>query len=516
MVRVRANHFCFSGCRFPPPTRPCPTVILPETSTPTSAANAHASSAGRRRFLRIGLGILLPVLLLLAWLFQARRPAPLPIPVPPNLAQLDPQVRDHLTRVARFVAGQPHEPQRRAELGLAFAANNLWAQARQCFLDALQLGDSSPLPSLYAAAALIESGQTEPARAELLDVVRRFPEFAPAWQRLGTVQINLGDFPGAASSFSNVTRIVPGEWRGWAGLGEVHIRAGTPSDALAPLQRAAALAPSERPIRHLLGLAYRATGQTAEAEREAAAGQSQSLGPMEDAWSGKALDHMMSVSDQLTRADLLLAQGDPESALRRLEDTLRHHPTNLLVVSRVAAAFDAAEQSPVAWRLLEPLLAIHTNDATLLIAATHTAAALGRTNEALALARQALRAAPAFAESHVAEADALVAAGRDADAVQALRRALQFAPRNPHLLLQLGDLQWRNLALPADALASYLQARQADPLHPVPCERLAALQIERQDFLEADRAIADLRRLGARAELVDSLEADLRAARAAR
>lgn len=445
-----------------------------------------------------------------------RRPPPLPIPVPISLARIDPQIRDHLTRIARDVAAAPYDASRRAELGLAFAANNLWTEARQCFLDANRLGEPGPLPALYAAAALVEGGNIAQASAEWRDVTRHFPDFAPAWQRLGTVLIQLGDLPGAAEAFTNVTRIAPREWPGWAGLGEVRIRMGQAAGAVEPLARAVALDPYARTARHLLAQAYRATGRTAEADHQAAAGSSQSVGPMSDPWSEKALAHMKSVSDQLDQADILITRGRASEAIGLLRETLRFHPTNQVVLGRMAAAFNAGNEAESAWRLLEPLLRTQTNDASLFIAATHSAAALGRTNEALQLGRHAIFLAPNFAEAHVAEADALVAAGRDAEAAQALQRALTLAPRNVALLIQLGDLQWHNLAQPSEALDTYLRAQTLDPIHPATLERIASLHTRRHDFLEADRAIADLRRLGGDPGLLDGLEKDLREARANR
>ena len=63
-----------------------------------------------------------------------------------TLARLDPQVREHLTGLARLAVAAPRDPNPRAELGLGLAANGLWAEARQCFLDAERLGARGPLP----------------------------------------------------------------------------------------------------------------------------------------------------------------------------------------------------------------------------------------------------------------------------------------------------------------------------------------------------------------------------------
>lgn len=445
----------------------------------------------------------------IAWrrLGDAWRSPPPPVPVPASLGQLDPQVRAHLASLVTRIAELPRDPELRADFGLALAVNGLWTEARASFLDALALGIDGPLAAVYAAVALQEAGDFPGALTELESVVARFPDSAPAWHRLATLRVATGDLTGAQNGFLEVTRRAPGEWRGWAGLGEVALRSGAVQEAIPALERAVNLDPYARSARHLLGQAYRVAGRAAEADRELAAGTESSLSPMPDPWSARALAHMKLLPDQFERADALVAQGRAPEAVRLLAEAQRFHPTNVAVITRLAAALDAASDAPAAWRLLGAALARSPREVPLLIAAAHVAAALGESERALALARQALELAPQSADGHVALANARLAAEDDAGAVAALEAALNLAPRNVGLLIQLGDLHGQNLASPENAIACFQRALALDPIHPVALQRLTLLLLEMGRRDAAAAALADLRRLTPDSPAVRELEA---------
>ncbi len=464
----------------------------------------------RRRLVRLGFLTLLIVLGAgVAW--YLRRPL-LPIPVPPGLATLDPQVRQHLARLATAAAGAPADPVRRADLGLGFAVNGLWAEARVSFVHSLELGGPQPLPSLYAAVALKELGDEAGAIAQLREVVRRFPDFAPAWHRLGTLLNAVGEVEAATEAFAAVTRLAPSEWRGWAGLGESQLRSGQVVSAIASLERARDVDPTARSVRHLLGQAYRAAGRAAEAEAELAAGGSQTLSPMPDDWSAAALDHMKALPDQLERIDTLMARGEIGEAIARAGEALRFHSTTTTVLSTLARALTLAGRAPEAWAILGPALVRWPEDLPLLTVAVDAAAALERADEAMALAHRAVAQAPRLAEAHVALANALLAARRDEEAVVALQEALTLAPGLADLWVQFGDLLWQNLRRSGEALEAYRQARALDPLGVGALQRLADLQLARGELAAVGPLLAEMHRLNAPAEVLRDLEKRLRQA----
>lgn len=476
-------------------------MALPHHPDPASPPDPRPRRS--RRWIRYGV---LGGALALALAFALLQSPPPPIPVPPNIATLDPQVREYLARLARSAAEQPLDARRRADLGLAFAVNGLWTEARQSFRHAVHLDPHQPLPTLYAALALTELGDSDAALQELRNVVTRFPDLAPAWYRLGALLLAAGDAANALDAFRQVTRLAPDEWRGWAGLGGAFLRAGSPREALGPLERARALDPFARPVHHLLAQVYQATGQSELAKFAFAAGTGQMLSPMPDDWSSRALEHMKSLADQFENADTLVARGQAPEAVQRLTEALRFHPTNLAVLVNLSRALNAADRPREAWDLLQSARAHHPEDAGLLVATANTAAHLDRPDEALTLARQALALAPRQVEARVAEANALLAAQRDAEAVQALNLALALAPRSADLLVQMGDIQFRNLEQPDLALDAYQRALGIDPLHAGARQRAVALLVRQGRPAEAGLLVDQARASIPDPDLVRELE----------
>ncbi|MGE3308865.1 MAG: tetratricopeptide repeat protein [Limisphaerales bacterium] len=454
----------------------------------------------------------------LAWVSFRDRfgSAPPPIAAPANLGELDPQVRSHLVALATEAGKAPGESRHRSELGLALAVNGLWADARTSFLNAIQLGEPGPLPGMYAAVALQEMGDPAGAALEFERLVEQFPGAGPAWYRLGLARIALGEMKAAEDAFSRVTRLTPEEWRGWAGLGEVRLRQGRAAEALEPLERAVQLDPLARTAYHLLGQAYQATGRPSEAAAARAAGRSQTVGPMPDAWSPRALAHMRLLPDQFEKADALIAAGRFPDAIGLLREALRFHPTNVSVVVRLARALTASGGWDEAGHLLESARLGKPDEPGLLVASSEAAAAGGRVAEALELARRVVELTPRWAEAHVAEANARLAAGEDGAAVEALECAHRHAPTEVGLLLQIGDIEWRNLGQREKAWERFHEAYALDPIHPGTLERMTELAIERGALEEAEKLLSELGRLRVDGAAWTELEAALRRRKAGR
>lgn len=436
-------------------------------------------------------------ILLLAWLVgggcgagdQRAQPSPL------NGSALDPQVSAHLQGLWSGVQAHPRDGVRRVDLALAMAVNGLWAEARDQFREAAARLPGDPLPAMYAAVALVEMGHLDVAVTELESVVAAFPRHAPSWHRLGLVRLRLGDGAGAARAMEEVTRLSPGEWRGWAGLGEVALREQRWEEAVGVLERAVDLDPYARSARHLLSQAYRGLGKEEWADREAAAGAGLVLGPMEDAWSQRALGHMRLLPDVYEQVDALIAAGRVAEAVALMEEARRHHPEEVGVLVRLARAWRAAGRGEEAWRRLSEAWKAQPEEVRLVMAASEAAAEVGRVEEALALALEGVGRAPRLAEAHVVLANARVAAGEDEAALRSLETALELVPHHADLMVQNGDLLWYNLERRQEALVMYRRARERDPIHPVALHRLAMAHTAMGEPEVARRYKEDMERL---------------------
>jgi tetratricopeptide (TPR) repeat protein len=93
------------------------------------------------------------------------------------------------------------------------------------------------------------------------------PDYAEAWRELGNTQLfytcySKKDCSQAIASFKEATRLAPGDWQGWSGLGLGYTRAGSYADAVNAIQQAEKLAPDEKKPRMLTleGNAYAEKG----------------------------------------------------------------------------------------------------------------------------------------------------------------------------------------------------------------------------------------------------------------
>src|SRR6476469_4191080 len=80
----------------------------------------------------------LPVVVLLALFVRELTPPP-SVPSPKNLDRLDPQLRAYVVEKVAWANAAPREARRHAVLGMVYAANGLWAEARICFQNTADL-----------------------------------------------------------------------------------------------------------------------------------------------------------------------------------------------------------------------------------------------------------------------------------------------------------------------------------------------------------------------------------------
>lgn len=466
----------------------------------TSTARAvHASPTGTRDGRR-GIGRWTALLLLISLglaggLYLALRPPLLEVPSLDSVESQDPQVRQHLTELLAPIQAHPRDPAARATWGIALAANGLWKNARQAFLDTARQAPRQPLAPLYAAVALQEMADARGALVEFQAVTRRFPDFAPGWYRVAEMHLREGNLPEAEVAFQELGRLAPTEWRGPAGLGEIRIRQGRAAEALGFLERAIALDRSAKPARYLLGQAYRAVGRTNEARIAIAAGTGEARQPMPDPWGDAAPQHVRTLPDLLVQADGLSSAGRPDLAVRLLRTALPFHPGHAGLLNQYAVALNRSGQAALALPILDQLLAQDPRAMAPRITRVYTHDLLGQVEAGAADAREAIRLAPGMAQAHLALADALLAAERDAEAVGALDEALKCDPGNAEIHVEAAEILWRNLHNPAAALVHLERAIELNPGLARAYLLVGQLQVERGDPAAARQAVAVLQQL---------------------
>lgn len=446
------------------------------------------------RRLRI-LGAVFLVVVAAAVVQWIRRPPLLPIPTPRDAAALDPQVRAHLEAVIEGVQQSPRSATRRATLGIAFAANGLWNEARQAFLDTARIDPAEPLARMYAAVALEELSDLPGALREFQTLTAQEPGFAPGWYRVGECALRTGDLGLAETAFSKLSTLAPDEWRGPAGLGEVLLRQGRAAEAVPLLEKSLNLDASAKPARFLLGQAYRSVGRTNEARIALAAGSASVRHPMSDDWSELAPHHMKSIPDQLAQAEELCTAGRPDVAVDLLEEALKFHPDHSGLSHQQAMALNQAGQADKALPVLDRLIARDPKSVAPWITRSYTQILLGRHEQGLADARSALSLATNSSHAHIAAANAWLAMDRDSEAIAAVQDAMRCDPRNPEIPLELGNILWRNLNDTKGALAQVERAIEIDPGQPRALAMLGFLSLESGNTNRARVAVEQLGRL---------------------
>jgi len=151
--------------------------------------------------------------------FSRRTSGPaLEVPIPKDLDSLDAQLRLYIVEKVKWVRQAPRDAGRHATLGMVYAANSIWPEARLAFRNAATLDPKEPLAQLYVAVATQETGDFDGALKLYREVTVRFPDFAPAFYRLGDALLRAGTVDEAENVFRRLLALAPQEGRGFAGL----------------------------------------------------------------------------------------------------------------------------------------------------------------------------------------------------------------------------------------------------------------------------------------------------------
>lgn len=317
------------------------------------------------------------------------------------------------------------------------------------------------------------------------------------WERLAELYREAGDEEAAARVLEDLAEHVPGRGEGFRDLGEAALRRGDAPRAERFLRRAAELDARDAEARRLLARAHEALGRDADARADLAAVLAVDPGDAEARFGlgrlavrAGAVDeardwfrgHLRAARDVPTAAFEVaaewLAARRPEDALaaareglaeapgdarlryaeglalrdlRRLDEAaaalgaVRSDAGDLWVGARVALAgvLLRAGRIAEAERALEKPLAARPGEARLLVARAEVLERAGRGAEGVDLLRRAVadRARaddPDLPDLHAALAAALARAGRAGEAVDLLRAAAAARPRDAELLYALG------------------------------------------------------------------------------
>ena len=150
------------------------------------------------------------------------------------------------------------------------------------------------------------------AVAHLRRAVEIAPSFAAAWNHLGTIAYQTGQYVEAEADFGQGLAADPEAYAPLVNLGGVLLSLGKWNEALAYNRRAVQENPNDALANSQLGMAYFYSGQMDPAEKYLTA--------------AKRIDPSHFSHPQLLLAEIYLRRSQPGAAADELQDLLNHHP----------------------------------------------------------------------------------------------------------------------------------------------------------------------------------------------
>jgi Tfp pilus assembly protein PilF len=150
------------------------------------------------------------------------------------------------------------------------------------------------------------------AAAHLERAVELAPDYASAWNNLGTIAYQTQQYEKAERHFRRALEADPGAFEPLVNLGGVLVTLGKHAESLPYNLHAVLSRPHDALANSQLGMSYYFTGNLALAEKHLKA--------------AKRLDPAHFSHPQLLLAEIHLRLGRPEAAAGELEEFLRHHP----------------------------------------------------------------------------------------------------------------------------------------------------------------------------------------------
>lgn len=390
----------------------------------------------------------------------------------PDLARMDPVVRDHLTQARASVAAVLEAPTSSdaergsavGELGRIYLAYEILDAAGSAFEQARALAPDAVDWPYYLGVLDELDGLPEAAAARFLEVLALHPGWLPAELRLARVDLSRGDLVAAESRFRAVLERHPDSAAAKYGLGQIATLQGDPATAVELLREVTAAQPEATAASYQLGLAYRALGERDKA-RALLARQGREPVRFDDPLFDDLATLMRGTSMFVVLAAQSRAAGNLETAVRAYKLALAQDPD--LLDARLALADVLVETGATEAAIVELRNVItrapedvsgHYNLGTLL-------GRLGRRAEAKQRLVRALALDPDHADAHVNLAGLLGAEGRFAEAAGHYEEALRLDPQDRQSQIQRA-LIWTRLERAQEALADLQALRLQAPGDP--------------------------------------------------
>lgn len=388
-----------------------------------------------------------PAILSLSLVFAPFLPAqtePLP-PVPdlaPRLDEFDPTSRKQIRDAAEQARLIPENAEANGRMGMLLHAHQRYEFAEPFYLRARILDPSSFSWAYYLGIIQGRLGKPPEAASSLRLATQLKPGYLPARLALAEALRKLGELEESRKLYRRIVRDRPGSASAWAGLGRISWEAGEVSEAVENYQKAVDRFPRYGAAHYALGLAHRSLGNLEKTQEHLSHFQRHSgqRPPVEDPLLN-AVQALESRAGHFLREGFVLREARKyKEAATAFEEVLKLEPghsiahanlVSLYIALRNPAKVEDHYRSAVAG---DPgLYKTHYNFGTYL-------GWRGRTADAIVALRKAVEINPFHADSHSNLGHLMAQLGESTEAEKHMRLAIRHQPNFPLPHFNLGRL----------------------------------------------------------------------------
>jgi tetratricopeptide (TPR) repeat protein len=342
---------------------------------------------------------------------------------------------DHLGKAR----SEPNSSIRRGELAMAYETNGYLDAALTSYEQAELLDSNEARWPYYRALMLANRGQHQQALEAMDRAINIDATHGPAWMHRGSWSLDLGFVDEASEAFTRAESLgLVGQAR--ASQARVLLRQHRPEEAVALLETLSREYPDPS-VFQLLGKAYRETGRLDDARIALARGKSAPLLTWVDDWHEQKRVYEVDFNPRLRHAKRLLARGQVDEALKRLESLIEERPDNAVAINLLSQTYARAGDSERAFWVLRRAIAKDSVDDSTLVNIAGFYEARGDHRTALEHLNRAIEINPLATLPYVRKGLMLRKQGRPEAALAAFESALRNDAGDPNVFFYAGDIE---------------------------------------------------------------------------
>ncbi|HIN82600.1 MAG TPA: tetratricopeptide repeat protein, partial [Chromatiales bacterium] len=312
--------------------------------------------------------------------------------------------------------------------------------AQTCLLSVLQAAPANPDALYFMSMIDFRAGRTAVAENRACELVYVMPEDGKALNLLGNIQMNLGKFDEANQTYARGMKSDPTNSTIWVNAAICFLGQGKPERSLELSREAASLEPDSSNAHNVMGSAYLAINQLADAK--------------------KCFEMALSVSPgdidaKFNLGKVQLDMGSRDAAIEIFDQILMENPLHLQALTRKGDALSSARQFQDAESCYRKALETEPSFLIAYIGYGKLLLSVAKPNEALERLKKALDIDPTCIEALMLVGKAFQMLDQTDGAAAAFRDVLSIDPSNYDAEFMLASVE--GTGAPAKPDGSYVR-----------------------------------------------------------